>query len=78
MSVGVFDCERGPLIDQLTNIAEGPALSPAELAAAAENRIVEKWDGLLPQPLLNKGYGQRMFDVPATQELCREIVADEP
>jgi ATP-dependent helicase Lhr and Lhr-like helicase len=78
LSVGVFHSERGAVIDQLTNIAEGPALSATELAALAENRIVEKWDGLLPEALLNKGYGARMFEMEGTRELCREIVAEEP
>lgn len=78
LSVGVYNSESGPVIDQLTNIAEGPALSPAELAVLAENRIVEKWDGLLPELLLNKAYGARTFDMDATRELCREIVAEGP
>jgi hypothetical protein len=78
LSVGVFNTERERVIDMLMNIAEMKAPSPAEMAESAENRLVEKWDGLLPEPLLNKGYGLRHFDIGATRELCAEIIAEEP
>lgn len=77
LSVGIFNTERNRVIDALTEMAQLQAPSHAELAAAAENRLMDKWDGLLPEALLNKGFGYRKFDIPQVQELCRELVAEE-
>jgi hypothetical protein len=77
LSVGVFHTDRDRVMDAFTDIAEGKPPSPAELAAVAGNRILEKWDGLLPEALLNKGFGIRKFDLEQTQALCAEILAEE-
>lgn len=77
ISVAVFRTERKRVIDALADIAQGHAPMPAELAKTANNRLLEKWDGFLPEPLLNKGYGLRKLDIGGAQEFCSEIVAEE-
>lgn len=78
LSVGVFHAEREQVIDALMGIGQMPPPLPEELATKAQNLIREKWDALLPEPLLRKAYGVRSFDTAGTQELCAQIIADEP
>jgi ATP-dependent helicase Lhr and Lhr-like helicase len=78
LSVATLDVSRERVIDALMNVAQMPPPNPQALAEQVQNLIREKWDGLLPEPLLRKAYGLRSFDIGATQELCGQIIADEP
>lgn len=78
VSTAVRGADRARVIDALFDIANAPAPQPESLAAAAQNTMVEKWDALLPENLLLKGYGYRHFDIAGAQTVCREILAAEP
>jgi ATP-dependent Lhr-like helicase len=78
LSVGVFHAQRDAVIDALLDLSQAPALTGERLAEKAQNLIREKWDSLLPEPLLRRAFGLRSFDVPAAQALASQIIADEP
>jgi ATP-dependent Lhr-like helicase len=78
LSVVCFGVERPRIIDALQDISELPQPEPEKLAALASNLIEEKWDWLLPEHLLRKGFGFRHFDLAGAQEVCREMIASEP
>jgi ATP-dependent Lhr-like helicase len=78
LSVVLFGAERPRVIDALQDISELPLPKPEDLASLASNLIEEKWDWLLPEHLLRKGFGLRHFDVAVAQKACREMIASEP
>ena len=43
-------------------IDEEPA-NPCELASEVPDKEIEKYDGFLPDDLLNEGFGRRAFDI---------------
>jgi ATP-dependent Lhr-like helicase len=78
LSVVVFDESRERVIDALMDVRDAPAVPPEELARSARNLLVEKWDWVLPEGLLRKGFGWRKFDVAGAQAVCGEILQLEP
>jgi ATP-dependent Lhr-like helicase len=81
LTIGVFDARRERVLAAFRRILEEPAPSEAELAKAVENPIEQKWDHLLPEELLRKGYGWRRFDVDGVRSACEAMLrveADSP
>jgi ATP-dependent Lhr-like helicase len=74
LSVVVFNQTRERVFEALTDMHEAPNFTPQHLAQFAENLIVEKWDGLLPEGLLRKAYGWRKFDIDGARTVCAEIL----
>jgi ATP-dependent Lhr-like helicase len=68
LTIGVFDADREKILAALKHIAQGRPPTEAELAQTVENPIEQKWDRLLPDPLLRKGYGWRRFDVDGARK----------
>jgi hypothetical protein len=60
----------------LHRIAEAPPYDAEDLAAHVENIVEDKWDELIPDRLLRKGYAARALsaaDAQATaQRICQE------
>ncbi|VBB17255.1 DEAD/DEAH box helicase [Burkholderia stabilis] len=50
-------------------------INAADLLRDAENLAVEKWDGLLPPPLLQLNYASQFLDLPGTYEFLRRHTA---
>ena len=42
------------------------------------NVVEEKWDWLLPDHLLRRGFGCRHFDVAGARDACKEMISCEP
>lgn len=78
LSVVVFDESRERVADALLDVSEAPLISPDHLAQFAENLVVEKWDCVLPEALLRKGFGWRKFDIAGAKAVCAEILGTEP
>ena len=45
---------------------------PCELARAVPDKEIEKYDGFLPEDLLNEGFGRRAFDVKNALDWIRK------
>ncbi len=66
---GVVEIEKAVharVANYLKNICEGNAPSNAELAGLVKNKYTEKYDNLLPDELLEQGYGAKAFDIDNT------------
>ncbi|MBB5546602.1 DEAD/DEAH box helicase [Paraburkholderia fungorum] len=55
----------------LARLAEGEPMHAADLLRHAENLAVEKWDSLIPPPLLQVNYASQFLDLPGTYEFLR-------
>lgn len=75
ITLGVFDAECDRVLDALTEIRDMTPPRPEELAKSAQNLVSEKWDGLLPERLLRKGYGHKKFDIAGAQATAAEILS---
>ena len=52
----------------LYDFTEEESVSDTDLAKLAMNKHIEKYDHLLPESLLNEGYGAKAFDVDGTKD----------
>jgi ATP-dependent Lhr-like helicase len=86
LSVGVFDARSSEVLAALRRILEDPPPTEAQLAQAVRNPTEQKWDWVLPDALLRKGYGFRRFDLEGARQACAQMLqvqapglgADEP
>ncbi len=58
----------------LARLLEGEPMHAADLLRHAENLAVEKWDPLIPPPLLQVNYASQFLDLPGTYEFLRRYV----
>lgn len=66
---GVIEIENGnteEIAECLKNIAEDTSLTNSDLARLVPVKVLEKYDNLLPEELLNESYGSKAFDVEGT------------
>ena len=47
------------------------------VARSVQNKIAEKYDWLLDEPLMNAEYASRRLDVDGAREVARALVSDE-
>ena len=66
--IEVDDASHSSLANCLNDFAEEESVSNTDLAKLSANKHTEKYDHLLPESLLNEGYGAKAFDVSATRE----------
>jgi ATP-dependent Lhr-like helicase len=70
MNHGVFieirKSERGEIVAILEEILSEPHINGLEIAAGVQNKAREKWDGLLPDDLLNAGFLSENVDMDGT------------
>ena len=72
---GIIEVQQGhseSISEYLKGLAQIQAPSPSDLAELVENKETEKYDGLLPNSLLNDGYGAKAFDVSGTLKWLAE------
>ena len=72
---GVIEIEHTDHIDisnDLRTFTEKSTPSNADLAGRVENKGTEKYDYLLPESLLNEGYGTKAFDVDGAIDWIRK------
>jgi len=58
----------------LRRIVSDPIPDPVALAAPVKNKIFEKYDWLLDEPLMNAEYASRKLDVNGTRALVQTLV----
>lgn len=66
------------LARHLRDLAAGPAPDPFTLAAHVTNKLTDKWDGLLDEPLLDAACAARDLDIPAAWDVLDTIIAQLP
>src|ERR1017187_2301746 len=72
-AVRVFACESDT-VAALQRMASDPPPDPAVLADCVRNKLSEKYDWLLDQPLMNAEYASRKLDVSGAQEFVKTLV----
>ena len=58
--------------DYLFSMLDVEPAKPCELARAVPDKEIEKYDGFLPEDLLNEGFGRRAFDVKNALDWIRK------
>lgn len=66
--IEVRDASLPEALDCLTSLVNDRDVSNTDLARMIEEKRTEKYDHLLPEGLLDEGYGAKAFDVSATRE----------
>jgi len=69
----VLDSECDRVLDAFYDISNEPAPTAHELVEAVQNKLREKWDGLLPVALLDKSFASREVDVAGALESARQL-----
>ena len=72
-AVRVFACESDT-VAALQRMASDPPPEAAVLADCVRNKLSEKYDWLLDEPLMNAEYASRKLDVSGAQEFVRTLV----
>ena len=72
-TVRVFAAEADTMT-ALRRIASDPIPNPVALAAPVKNKIFEKYDWLLDEPLMNAEYASRKLDVNGTRALVQSLL----
>ena len=68
---GIIEIEDAPhsaVSKCLNDFIEEENVTNTDLAKLAANKQTEKYDHLLPESLLDEGYGAKAFDVSGTKE----------
>lgn len=65
------DCTPRALAETVREIVERAPLPPDVLLSNAQNLAVEKWDALLPSPLLQKNYASLFLDIGGAYAFMR-------
>lgn len=63
LSLSVLNATPDRVLEVLHDICSQPPPRPEALAATVENKLSEKWDGLLPDTLLCRNYASSALDV---------------
>ncbi len=59
----------------LRRVALEPVPDPVALAAPVKNKLAEKYDWLLDEPLMNAEYASRKLDVNGTRALAQTLAS---
>jgi hypothetical protein len=74
LALSVADVTPVELSAQLMALLVGEQPDPVALAATVANKVVEKFDGFLSEPLLNASYAAHSLDVPGAWKALQEVV----
>ena len=69
----MFACESDT-VAALQRMASNPPPDPAVLADSVRNKLSEKYDWLLDEPLMNAEYASRKLDVSGAHEFVKTLV----
>jgi ATP-dependent Lhr-like helicase len=75
LCLSLLDASADRVVDALIDIESMSPPADEELAAQVTNKNKGKWDGLLPESLLNRNYASSEIDVAAAIATAREIVS---
>jgi ATP-dependent Lhr-like helicase len=59
--------------DAMLDLAEAPSITEAELLPTEAIPLKEKWEWLLPEPLLRRQYASRVFDILGAVAAARRL-----
>lgn len=76
--IRVVTQNQDAVYDAMLDLGQAPSITDAELLAAGEVPLQEKWEWLLPDPLLRRQYASRVFDIPSAVAAARRIGEHEP
>ena len=68
ISINIRDTTKSSVRDALSMSCKSATIAPVELASKVENKIREKWDGLLPEDLLNASFASANLDVQGAKK----------
>ena len=71
----VIGTETDQVSAALRVIATESPPSPEQLAVSVQNKLREKWDWLLTENLLNRGFSAAEFEIPGVVALAQDLVA---
>ena len=71
----IMEAAADRVFDALYDIANEPPPLSEELAASVQNKMREKWDGLLTEALLSKTFASKELDVGRAVEAARRMSA---
>ena len=76
ISLQLFDTDADAVVGAFRKIAQEPQPQSNVLVANVENKLIEKWDHLLPKALLNKNYASNKIDIPETIATVSRILSE--
>ena len=71
--VEAYGMTTGQITDELLRFSES-SISESQLAERVPEKQTEKFDGWLPEELLNEGYGKKFFDINRTKKWIRSMI----
>ena len=60
--------------EALASLYDEPVIGPIELAQSVDNKMVEKWDPVLPDELLNASFASARVDVHGMRQVLAELL----
>jgi ATP-dependent Lhr-like helicase len=73
LAVRVRSGDESAVSDALLDLAESPFVEPDELLPERDVPFEEKWEWLLPEPLLRRQYASRVFDVAGAIDVAKAV-----
>lgn len=73
MALNVLNTRLAVVLDYLKTLPSTRLRTAVELAESVPNKVVEKYDALLTESLLNEGYASAHFAIPDTAATIKEI-----
>jgi len=70
LSIAVMDVDPEEVQKRMADFAEDPGITTEGLAATVANKIVEKWDYLLPDALLDANFASMFLDLTGSMALA--------
>ena len=74
LAISVAGVTPVELAAQIMAIVVGEQPDAIDLALTVANKAVEKYDGLIPEPLLSVAYAARNLDIPGAWRALQEVV----
>lgn len=75
LAINVTNAATDRFLDALAEIAEMDDLEPEAILANTKNILREKWDWVLPEPLLRKSFASLALDLAGARDLAHQISA---
>lgn len=73
MLVRINGANQSELLNAFSRIKHAQQLSPEQLVDSVKNKLKEKWDNLLTEQLLRKGFASRELDMDGAIQFASEI-----
>lgn len=77
LCLAIGDASIKEVKQMFLRLVERAPIHPAELLRGAENLAVEKWDTLIPPPLLQVNYASQFLDLPGTYAFLQSYLSND-